>query len=198
MQHHVRSDDELDAGEILDGEVVAESDEPDDQSDEEASEPLHEYVLQNLDLSSAPPILLEELVLKYPAKPQQRSQPESQLQAMKIANRKAITEREKSGVVLVIEALDRADMRADYGDLRGRVRIGSLRVEQWKAERFAVSLELALLLLLMLGLFVKLGIVGHGGSEVQALELYARVSVSQWRESISSGSDTALFSLWLP
>lgn len=72
LQHHVGGENELDAGEILDGKIIAKSDETDDQSDEEASEPLHEYVLEYLSLSTAPPILLEEFVLKNPAKNQRK------------------------------------------------------------------------------------------------------------------------------
>lgn len=67
FQHHVRRDDELDAGDILDGEIVAEADDADDQADEEAQEPFHKRVLEYLCLAPAPPVLLEQLVLENPA-----------------------------------------------------------------------------------------------------------------------------------
>lgn len=64
LEHHVGGDDELDAGDVLDGEVVAEADHSDDDSDEEADEPLHEDVLEDVDGVVASPVLLEELVLQ--------------------------------------------------------------------------------------------------------------------------------------
>lgn len=64
LQHHVGSDDELNAGDVLDGEVVEESDESNNYTNEKAREPLDEYVLEHVDGVAAPPVLLEELVLQ--------------------------------------------------------------------------------------------------------------------------------------
>lgn len=66
LQHHVGGDDELNSGEVLNSEIVAEANKADDQAYEEAKHPLHEHVLIYVALLAAPPVLLEELVLQYP------------------------------------------------------------------------------------------------------------------------------------
>ena len=66
LQHHVRGDDEFRAGEIFDGEIVAETDETDDQTDQKAQQPFHKYVLENLHFATPSPVLLEQLVLENP------------------------------------------------------------------------------------------------------------------------------------
>lgn len=67
--HEIGSDDELDAGEILDGDVVAEADEAGEQSHKEAQRPFRGDVLHDLRPALAPPILIEQLVLENSAPP---------------------------------------------------------------------------------------------------------------------------------
>jgi len=73
LQHHIGGDHKLDASEILNREIVAEANKANDHANEKAQEPLHNNVLKYLSLPSAPPILLEELVLKNPAHPKRKA-----------------------------------------------------------------------------------------------------------------------------
>lgn len=66
IQHHVRSKDELNAGEVLDGEIITETNETDDTANQKTEDPFHENVLINLYLATYPPVLFEEIILRNP------------------------------------------------------------------------------------------------------------------------------------
>lgn len=66
-EHHVGGNDELDSGDVLDGEVVEEPNAGGKGADEEAEGPLEQHVLQDLAGAAGPPIFIEEIVLRDPA-----------------------------------------------------------------------------------------------------------------------------------
>ena len=65
-QHHVRSNDELNTGDILNGEIITETNETDDNANQKTEKPFHENILKNLDLATSPPVLFEEIILRNP------------------------------------------------------------------------------------------------------------------------------------
>ena len=67
-QHHVRSNDELNTGDILNGEIVTETNETDDNANQKTEKPFHENILKNLDIATCPPVLFEEIILCNPSK----------------------------------------------------------------------------------------------------------------------------------
>ncbi|RZS23467.1 hypothetical protein BHM03_00056413 [Ensete ventricosum] len=98
-EHHVGGDDELDAGDVLDGEVVEESNGASEGADEEAEGPLEDDVLHDVARPPATPIEIR---------------------------RRNLRSRESRGSwggkgELVVEAFDGAEVGADDGDLGGGV-----------------------------------------------------------------------------
>jgi len=121
LQHHIRGDHKLDASEILHREIVAEANKANDHANDKAQEPLHKNVLKYLSLPSAPPILLEELVLKNSAYPKQKERD------LRGGSRKRFylwtkaphpDEKKMRKNLLIIETLNWADIDADNSNLR--------------------------------------------------------------------------------
>lgn len=86
--HKIGSDDELHAGEILDGDVVAEANEAGEQSHKEAQRPFRSDVLHDLRPALAPPVLIEQLVLKNSATKPPHKKNETRTQATNEENSK--------------------------------------------------------------------------------------------------------------
>jgi hypothetical protein len=132
VQHEVGGDDELGAGDILDAEVGDEAGGGCEGPDEEAEGPLERHVAQDVAPSPRPPVLLEHVVLDQPARGAHRAaahacgvgQPS---QASR--SERAIGEGGRAGL-LVVEALDGADVGADERDLGGGVGVRVAAVEE--------------------------------------------------------------------
>ena len=66
LPHEVAGQEQLVAGDVLDGDVVEESDEANEGSHEERHEPFEDLVLEDLDPPPRPPVLLVQVVLHNP------------------------------------------------------------------------------------------------------------------------------------
>lgn len=124
LEHEVGGDDELGAGDVLDADVGDEAGGGGERPDEEAEGPLERHVAEDVPPAPRPPVLLEHVVLDQPAQeertPSVQSSPEAEAEAeAQRENRAGLWGRRAR--VLVVEALDGADVGADERDLGGGV-----------------------------------------------------------------------------
>lgn len=78
-EHHVGGDDELDADDVLDGEVGEEAGGAGEGAEEEAESPLEDDVAEDVGAAAGAPVLLQELlVLDQPATAKKTRKPKSQ------------------------------------------------------------------------------------------------------------------------
>ena len=67
----------LEPGDVLDGEVDHEADDPGEDTDGEAEGPFEHHVPHLVNLGPRPPVLVEQVILYYPVNKDERSQNKS-------------------------------------------------------------------------------------------------------------------------